>query len=383
MAIFGEDTVARHILDPDGVTPQVQAGILPRLLTPAARWDSVWYLQIAAHGYFSPASTNFFPLYPLLVRLLTPLFGNALVASLGLSVACLVAGLLLLYRLSLLDLGESAARMTVLLVAVFPTSLFLSAIYPTSLYLMLVLAALYAARREQWALAGLCGGLAAATRSNGVLVAFLLGLVYLYGPRGRSAVAQGAWWRPRFRIERDFAWLALVPVGLAAYLGYLWVAHDAPLEPYRVARLYWYHSFGPPLGGIIYTLGSLPGDLSAVFSGHFRPLGFGDPIGWQARNLIDLLFLLLALVCLAVAWRRVPRTYVLYTVVALAQVTSFPGPHEPMIGLPRYMLPMFALFMGAGAYLAEHRRAARVAVVLSSALLVVFSGVWGTWSLVP
>lgn len=385
IAIFGEDAVARHVLDPAGVTPPVHADILRQLLAPGARWDSVWYVQIAAHGYFSPASTNFFPLYPLLVHLLTAVLGSPLVAGIAISLGCLTAALILLYRLALLDVGEPAARMTVLLVAVFPASLFLSAIYPTSLYLMLTLAALYAARRDQWAVAGLCGGLVAVTRSNGILVLALLALVYLYGPRGRSALPDraGAWWRPRFRLERDFLWLALVPLGLATYLGYLWLAHDAPLEPYRAARLYWEHSFGPPLGGIAYALGQLPGDLGALIRGQFTPLGFGDPIGWQARNLIDILFLALALGCAVMAWRRVPRPYVLYSALLLAQVTSFPGPHEPMIGLPRYMLGMFGLFMGAGAYLAEHRRTARAMVMVSGILLVVFSGLWGSWSLVP
>ncbi len=385
IALLGENAVARQVLDPAGITPAVHASVVSQLLAPAARWDSVWYLQIAAHGYFSPASTNFFPLYPLLVHLLTPLFGDATVAGLVISLGCLATGLVLLYRLALLDVGQPAARMTVVLVAAFPTSLFLSAVYPTSLFFMLQLAAVYSARREQWALAGLCGGLAAATRSNGVLLVVILALVYLYGPRGRSPLSlpARAWWRPRFGVERDFAWLVLVPVGLAAYLGYLWIAHDAPLEPFRAANLFWNHRFGPPLGGILYALGQMPGDVGAVLSGQFTPLGFGDPIGWQARNLIDLAFLALAVGSLVVSWKRVPRIYVIYAMIVLAQVTSFPAPHEPMIGLGRYMLLMFGGFMGAGAYLAEHRRTARVAVLVSGTLLVVLSGLWGSWSLVP
>jgi hypothetical protein len=385
IAIFGELGTARHVVDPAGVTPSLHAGVLSQLLTPGVRWDSVWYVQIARHGYFSPASTNFFPLYPLLVHLLTPLFGNTIVAGIALSVGAMVGGLMLLYRLAVLDLDESGARTTVILVAVFPTSLFLSAMYPTSLFMMLIVAAVYAARREQWALAGLCGGLAAATRSNGIFVVILLALLYLYGPRGRRPLPDrvDAWWRPRFRVERDVAWLALVPAGLGMYLGYLWIAHGAPLAPYRAASLYWDHSFGPPLGGIIDAFGALPRDVSAVIGGHLTPLGPGDPIGWQARNLIDLLFLGLALLALALGWNRVPRVYVIFAAFALAQVTSFPIPHEPMIGLGRYMLPMFGLFMGAGAYLAERRTARRVTVLVSTVLLVLFSGLWGYWALVP
>jgi hypothetical protein len=296
----------------------------------------------------------------------------------------MAVALMLLYRLALIDLNEPAARIAVILLAVFPTSLFLSADYSTSLYLMLTLAAVYAARREQWALGGLCGGLAAATRSNGIVIVVLLVLMYLYGPRGRSTTRRvGAWWRPRFRIERSFAWLALVPTGLAVYLGYLWVTHDAPFAPYQAAHIYWGHTFGPPLGAILKALSELPGDLQALISGSVTPIGPGDPIGWQIRNLVDVVFLALGVVGVVLAWSRVPRVYVIYAIVQLAETTSFPSAHEPMIGIGRYMLPMFALSMGAGAYLSERRVLARVTLVTSAALLVLFSGLWGYWSLVP
>jgi len=384
IALFGENAVARHVLDPSGVTPPIHSGVLNLLLSPAARWDSVWYLQIAAHGYFSPASANFYPLYPLLVGVGARLFDNAIVAGIAISIGSAVVALTLLYRLALLDLERPAARMTVLLVAVFPASLFLSAAYPTSLFLLLTIAAVYAARRERWALAGLCGGLSAATSSDGILLIVVLALMYLYGPRGRSPRRdRAARWLPRFQIERDVAWLALVPAGLAAYLGYLTAAHGDPLAPFHAATTDWGRSFGPPLASIVKAIGNVPGDLRALLARTTTPIGPGDPISWQARNLIDVGFLALAVGALIVAWSRVPRVYVLFAMVQLAEVTSFPTATEPMIGLARYMLPMFALFMGAGAYLAERRTAARITLATSALLLAVFSGLWAYWSLVP
>jgi hypothetical protein len=385
IAIFGENSVARHTLDPLGVTPPMHSGLLNTLLAPGARWDSVWYVLIASHGYFSPASSNFFPLYPLLVGLGTRVLGNALLAGIAISIGSMIMALMLLYRLALLDVGRPAARMTVMLVAAFPASLFFSAVYPTSLFLLLTIAAVYAARSEQWALAGLCGGLAAATRSNGILLLVVLALIYLYGPRGRSPLQDraGAWWRPRFPIKREIAWLALVPAGLALYLGYMLAKHGAPLAPFRAATDNWGHSFGPPLSSAVEAIGRLPGDVLALLNRTTTPIGPGDPISWQFRNLFDVMFFALAVAGVAIAWRRVPRVYVIYALVQLAQVVSFPTAKEPMIGLPRYMLPMFPLFMGAGAYLAERRTAARITLVTAPALLVLFSGLWGYWSLVP
>ncbi len=385
IAIFGENTVAWHVLDPMGVTPAMHSGDLNAFLAPGARWDSVWYLLIAAHGYFNPASTNFFPLYPLLVGLGDRLLDNAILVGIAISLGSTVAALALLYHLALLDLDRSAARMTVLLVSVFPASLFLSAVYPTSLFLLLTVAAVYAARRERWALAGLCGGLASAARSNGILLVGVLALVYLYGPRGRAPLYQrtGGWWRPRFPIERNIAWLALVPAGLAAYLAYLLVAHGAPFAPFRAAGTDWGHSFGPPFASVFKALAEVPGDLRAVLDRAGTPIGPGDPISWQSRDLIDVLFAAVAVAAATLAWRRVPRVYAIFAIVQLAQITSFPTKTEPMIGLPRYMLPIFPLFMGGGAYLAERRTAARITLVASAGLLMLFSALWGYWALVP
>ena len=385
IVIFGENPAARELLDPAGITPPVHSGALNMLLSPAARWDSVWYIEIAVHGYFNPASTNFYPLYPMLVGLGARLSDDAIGAGIAISIGSMTVALMLLYRLALLDLERPAARMTVLLVAVFPSSLFLSTVYPTSVFLLLMIGAVYAARRERWMLAGLCGGLAAATSSDGILLIVVLALMYLYGPRGRPPLGQraGAWWRPRFPIGREIAWLALVPAGLAAYLGYLLVAHDDPLAPFLAAHQQWDHSFGPPLASIVNAIGNVPGDLRAVLDGATTPIGPGDPLSWQSRNLIDVGFLALAVAGLIIAWSRVPRVYVIFAIVQLAEVTSFPTGTEPMIGLARYMLPMFGLFMGGGAYLAQRRTAARVTLVTSVVLLTVFSGLWAYWSLVP
>ncbi len=38
------------------------------LAAPVARWDAVWYLHIAEHGYPHTTEAAYFPLYPLLVH---------------------------------------------------------------------------------------------------------------------------------------------------------------------------------------------------------------------------------------------------------------------------------------------------------------------------
>src|SRR5687767_8468695 len=74
---------------------------------------------------------------------------------------------------------ERFARLTVLLVALFPTGFFLLAPYPEALFLALTVASLYLARQGRWWLAGLAGLLAALTRFQGAFLALPLAYEYL------------------------------------------------------------------------------------------------------------------------------------------------------------------------------------------------------------
>jgi hypothetical protein len=309
------------------------------------------------------------------------LFGSPLIAGLVISFVSMLVGLTVLYRLARLDLDESAAKLTVLLVALFPASLFLSAVYTESLFLMLSVSAVYAARRERWALAGMCGGLAAATRSNGILVLLPLALLYLYGPRSAAPTrVVGAWWRPRFRVTRSAAWLLLVPLGLAAYMGYLAAAHGAPFAPFQAAAKYWGHSFAGPFGAVATALGRLPADVHGLLGGSARPVHPGDPISWNGHDLIDLGFLALAVAAFAASWRRVPFAYLGYALAMLAYAMSFPAVLEPLQSLSRYELVIFPLFMGVAAQISGRRKLTLGVLGVSSVLLAVFSGLWAFWA---
>src|SRR4029078_12147222 len=97
-----------------------------------ARWDSVWFLRIAEHGYGSAkgGAAPFSPLYPAMVALLgRVLFGHYVLAGILVSLAASLAAFLLLYRLAEEGLGADGARRAVLYLAVFPFALFLQAVY--------------------------------------------------------------------------------------------------------------------------------------------------------------------------------------------------------------------------------------------------------------
>jgi hypothetical protein len=379
LAHFGENVTAARVLDPAALTAPFHSVSLDKLLAPMGRWDSVSYLQIARAGYQSPLSTAFYPLYPLLVRIgsvvpVSPLIVGGLFSS-----GAAVAALALLHRLARLDLSADAATLTVLLVAWFPSSLFLSASYTESLFLLLTVLAVYAARTERWWAAGIAGGLAAAAHDNGVLILVPLVLLYLYGPRPTSPTETASGLRPRYRLRADALWLLIVPLGLMSYMGYLWATRGTPLQSFVAQKDLYHHWFAGPFGGLAVAFVHLPHDISVVVQNRGSIVGTGDPLSWNAHELIDLSFVFLAIAALVAAWRHVPRAYWMYGFVSLAFVLSVPGKLEPMESFSRYMLPVFPLFMGAAAAMTRHRKLTVTWLALSAVGLAIFSGLWGLW----
>jgi len=140
------------------------------------RWDTVWYLKIAAFGYSSQDGTlAFMPLYPWLVRGLGALTGNYLLAALIISnLACLLA-LLLFYEVVLGEVrNNDIALWGTFLLASFPSAFFLFTAYTDSLFLALALAAWLFARRGKWLAAGLLAALATLCRLQGALLSIVL-----------------------------------------------------------------------------------------------------------------------------------------------------------------------------------------------------------------
>ncbi len=342
------------------------------VLTPLARWDAVWYLGIADTGYTEAGSprTAFFPLYPLLTRGLGELGGGGrgalLIAAYLVSLAALLGALVLLYRLTALELGRRAAAPAVLLLCVFPASFFLGAPYSESLFLLCSVGAFYAARTGHWAWAGAAAASASATRSAGLLLLLPLVLIYLYGPRADRqappALRPPGWraaLRPVHRVGRDAGWLALAPLGLVAYAAWLGFAHGDPLA-FSGAQDFWGREFAGPLVGVWDGLTAAVDGARQLLSGSTETVYFeragGDPMRVAAVNLMLFGFLVFGLVAAAGVLRRLPIAYGAYVAVALMLPLSYPVGPQPLMSLSRFLLVLFPIFMWLGAE-AEERGA--------------------------
>ena len=62
------------------------------LAAPVARWDAVWYLHIAEHGYPHTTEAAYFPLYPLLVHAAAWVTRSTIVAAALVSLAAFLCG---------------------------------------------------------------------------------------------------------------------------------------------------------------------------------------------------------------------------------------------------------------------------------------------------
>jgi len=149
------------------------------------RWDTGWYLKIAAMGYDADDGSIIFPpLYPLLIAFIAPAVGgNFLLAALIISnISCLIA-LILFFYVAKEELGSIfSAQKSILYLLAFPSAFYLFSGYSESLFIMLALTAWINARRKNWLVAGVFAGLGAITRLQGWVLVFPFTWMMLSNP---------------------------------------------------------------------------------------------------------------------------------------------------------------------------------------------------------
>ncbi len=276
------------------------------------RWDAVHYLDVATKGY-GGTDMAFFPLYPLLIRILGALTGNHLIAGLLISNASFFFGLLFLYKLLEHEYDRSVARRAIFYVSIFPSAVFFSAVYTESLFFFLTVASFYYMREHKWWHAGAIGFLAALTRSEGVLLIVPFAIEWWGTYRGhlkdglRSAIAS-----------------ALIPAGLFVYMAYLWVLRGDPLY-FSHVQIHWNRHFAPPWVAV-----------ADAFSKAFHATA-GQTV---ANELLEIGFTALMVVVLVAGWRRLRPSYIAYMGLSVL----IPMSTSSLMSMPRFALVLFPMF---------------------------------------
>ena len=326
-----------------------------------ARWDSEWYLLIAKEGYSGPevrahyenlgvpyepeATSGFLPLYPIMIRLLSPVMGGVGAGILISNVALWLA-LVLLYRLThdavtgpeeKRRLGGLAACAALLL---HPMSLFLSAVYAESLFLALSLATWDFARRGRFAAAGISGALATLTRPFGVLL---------------IAPVVWQWWAERHRAAA-LAWVTAIPAALGGYMIYCGTVFSDPLA-------------------FVHRQSRWRGGMSGPWHAFIRWWETGPAPHGAHNSTLEMLIAVATLVALPFVFRALGGALGFYAAICVlaplgATVWSF----------GRLSLAIFPIFMMIGAACAEGRTRVATAYLLSgSALSGLLMALFANW----
>ena len=320
------------------------------------RWDTGHYLSIAQHGYDALYHTAFFPLYPLLERVVMVLTRNPFTAGLLISNVAGLVMLVVLYRLVAEDFDRERAYRTVLYFSVFPTAFFFAAAYNESLFLCLSILSFYHMRRGHWLLAGLFGFFASLTRSAGLLL--LLPFCYEYlrqhdfyfglGRRLSQAESTAGAGRPqgtrailRWGVLRvDILAGLLIPAGIGLFALYCYIRFHDPLA-FSHAQSHWQRHLAFPWHGI-------GGSIRAILTSQ-------GLLSFQAlRNMLDLvpdlIFLAVILLSFIGPW-KFPKSHWAYGFYAAVlyfflQLSLVGGTGLfPLQSVSRYLLEVFPAFI--------------------------------------
>lgn len=329
VATFGVALVASIVVVPDAPRPFHVPLPWQKFAETFAVWDSGWYFDIASRGYFfnpdGQSSVAFFPLYPLLVKVLAAPFGGTpaatWVAAIAVSWMAFFWALVALHQLTERLVGtREAARRTVLYLAVFPFSIYFTRVYTEALFLLLTVLAVRAGVDGRWVRAGILGGLTALTRPNGILIGIpLLMLAF----RGRPA------WRS---LCGRLAPLGMVPLALAGYSAYVYTLSGNPLGWLEAQRHWGYSLSRLPHRHLISGLSAIEQEGLYAWLLRYETAPF------------DFFYVTIALVFLALVpgiIRRFGWGMGLYVLASLL----IPLSGNALIGIGRYASVLFPAFM--------------------------------------
>ncbi|EAU64547.1 mannosyltransferase family protein [Stigmatella aurantiaca] len=318
-------------------------------------WDASWYKLIAEQGYsYTPGQQSpvaFFPLYPLAIRLFMQLGLSTYVAGIAVTLLCGPLAMVLFTRWACTRVDPATALQAGMLISLYPFAFYLYGVmYSDALFLLLVVSAFLLLEKGHLLPAVLLGALATAARP--VAPAVVLGLL----------VRRLEWKR-----ERGLRWNAgdLLPLlSAAGFICYL---------------LYLREAFGAPFA-FVETQGSpgwdqAPGWRTWLKLAWFQAVFFsGNNAEVVGRFITHALLTFLALGMVWPTARRLGWGYAVFTlaIVGLPALST-----KDFMGMGRYLLSAFPLFLTFALLLRDRPRLRRGLLAVSAVGLVFLSAAFG------
>lgn len=278
-------------------------------------WDTFWYVDIATRGYSTApppiaglehqANYPFFPLYPILMKVLGTLIGDNFIAGIILSNIFMIAACIFIYKLVKLNSDEDTALRSIKYLFLFPTAFILSGVFTEPLFLALTIICFYYAKKDKWHIVGIMGFLVSLTRPNGFWL--ILPLSYEYLRQKHFSLRN---------IRIDVLYLLLLPLGFGLF--YLYVAYLTK-DPWAFSHIQsaWNVEFDNP--------------LRVLWKGFFSH---------KTNYLFATYFTTVWLVFLTVSYRKIDFSQWLFGMYMILVPLS-----AGLDAIPRYILPVFPLYI--------------------------------------
>ena len=212
----------------------------------ASPWDNGWYKTIVSYGYdLQPchhikrdaASWAFFPLDPICIGFVSKVFKIS-VWKAGIVSNTIFLIIALIYAdkyIMLTRRDKKISNVFIWLMTFGPYTFYFSTLYTESLYLMLTMLTFYFMAKQEWIKMGIAGTLLSATRPTGILIVFSIAIFYLI-KKYKEKKKWGKVFGEAFKDQRLILGVAMIPMGLFAYMAYLWRLMGDPLAFMRIQK---------------------------------------------------------------------------------------------------------------------------------------------------
>ena len=316
---------------------------IPYLIASSANFDGVHYITIAREGYHG-FEYGFFPLYPLLIRLVVrvlhiPYIVGALFASLS----AFFLSLLVIYEILKKDTLQKYSGYVFPLMFFFPTAFYYAAAYNDSLFLLLSCLTILFARKKNWLFACMYASFATLTRLNGLALIFFLLAEYLKNDKTISI---------KKIIKDKFYFIMLIPAILVGYFIFVqittgsWQTVFSSMKPWGQDKIV------------------LPFQVLWRYFKIIILYPSYEFIYWIA--VIEIISVFLYLFFIWYSYNKIRFSYWIFFVISLL-IPAFTGTFQ---GMPRYGLHLFPFFLSMAVFFEKRNKLFFYVFIIISGILL-------------
>lgn len=321
--------------------------------------DSTHYLEIAEGWYVNEGEWGklvqlvFLPGYPLMIRLFELVVGDYFRAAMLVSMLSFSAAGTVLYCLVRLDSSHEEAVRTLKYLCIIPGAFFFSGVMTESYFLLLSVLTVYLARRKKWFWSCLTGGLAAFTRSLGLMLVIPVCFELVSCEVQRSNIP--FWRRGRSWFARSL-YLFIIPLGFAVYC---FICKQVSGEWFKFLE-YEAQNWGQKLGLFFNTASyQMENAIVRFMEGDFeRFMGLWIP---------GLVCIFGSLLVMCISAKKVRASYIAYFIAYFVIAIGATW----LLSAPRYLAALFPISIGL-AKMAEDRTVDSIMTVVMASVEVMY-----------